>query len=81
MAHHSTNWKSQPQHNHKPKEELPVKKSHRVHPDTDALCRPATIFSQQPNGFGELGEGLPTFFSPMVQPQCNLRHIDKVVTA
>jgi len=34
----STNWKSQPQHKHKPKEELPGKKTRGVHPDTDALC-------------------------------------------
>ena len=49
----STNWKHQSQHKHKPEEEFPEKKALRVHPDADALCRPTTIFAQQPNGYGE----------------------------
>ena len=36
----STNWKNQSQHIYKPKEEFSRKKTHGVHPDTDALCRP-----------------------------------------
>ena len=59
--------KSQPQYKHQPKEELPRKKTRRVHPNLDAVCRPTTILAQQPNGCSEPRKGLSTSISPMVQ--------------
>jgi len=69
----STNWKHQSQHKHKLEEEFLGKKTLGVHPNIDALCRPTTIFSQQPNGCGEPQEGLSISLSPMVQSQHNMR--------
>ena len=67
-----TKWKSQSQYKHQPKKELPRKKTHGVHPNTNAICRSATIFAHQPNGYGEPGKGISTPLSPMVQSQCHL---------
>ena len=40
-----TKWKSQSQYKHQPKKELPRKKTHGVHPDTNVVCRPAIILA------------------------------------
>ena len=58
--------KSQPQYKHQPKEELPRKKTRRVHPNLDAVCRPTTILAQQPNGCHKPREGISTSLSLMV---------------
>ena len=62
-----TECKSQPQYKHQPEEELPRKKTREVHPNPNVVCRPATILAQKPNGCSELGKGLSTSISPMVQ--------------